>query len=131
MILVTDCEVIPIENLDVPVENLSPDGISYIKINKIPRVMITKGRVRIPKPILESETLYIEITSGGQLYKSDIINLKRAVLLGDSYYDVYPGSFFSIDKRLKDLAQAMITAQTDIKKNENRIFELETKGDLL
>ena len=131
MVLIQDCEIVPIKNLDAPIMDYNPKLKYYAKVNNIPKTIVENGIVKIPGGVLQDKVLYIEITVGNKVYKSDVIDLNKAVLLGDSYDKCYPGSFYKINNQLNNINETLIRINNKLHELEERIKILETEGELI
>lgn len=132
-VLLKNIGYVPNQDLEIPVVNVKSDDKIFYRINNLPTVPANGHRIKIPKEILEHDSLYIEISIKGnsETFKSDKINLRRAVLIGDDEAEAFPASLRSIQQDIKDIKEMLFNHTTSLNDLNKRVTDLEEEGDLI
>lgn len=137
MVFLLNCGYINVEDINIPIKNYEESSKYFYRINRTPLAPVVRNGVPIPKELLNTDGFFIEIhmqrpgQNTAEIFKSDKINLNRAVLLGGDEETTYPASLASIHNDIKDLKASLFELNQALEKVKVRITNLEEEGDLI
>ena len=136
-VVIQDCDFLEKKDTLVVIEGDLKNYTVGVKINNLPASVVKDGCFTIKKGVLSSDELVLEITLNNlqnnetTVYKSDKIKLKDAVLLGESYHELFPGSLKKIEEDIEKIYQQLGRITSRLNTAEEEIETIKTEGDLI
>ena len=122
-------------DIEIPIEGYNPQKRYVYQINNLPKTPANNGIVVIPKELLKTTGVLIEVEIQEglkkEIYKSDQINFRKATLIGEDPEDCFPASLKEIKTDINTLKAGLFDLLTAVKNLEERIINLEEEGDLI